>query len=228
MTTTFRFSTEQLASLDVLRDQARISGSYVAAYQYILDVLDPPGFNFTKPRDQADVGLSYSWFVGARQVNEGSGPFARLIIEYTQQQAELRYGTAFTLAKMQEASNKVADTVLTAIINPQIPTDTGLLPDITEIAKYDATAVAEILFGNDPLDTAFTNSAAWPGAVLFPLLGSDQSWRLLGAPGDGALDTVDDLKNVLFAYDSRVGWAGVFLPAHRFFKDPWRFRVGKR
>lgn len=76
MTTTFRFSGTQISELEQLRGQARTTGSYVAAYQYILDVLDPPGFNFTKPRDQADVGLSYSWFVGARQVNGGSGPFA--------------------------------------------------------------------------------------------------------------------------------------------------------
>ena len=105
MTTSFRFSTEQIAELDQLRTQSRETGSYVAAYQYILDILDP-SISLYKPRDQADLGLSYNWFVGARQVNEGSGPFATLIIEYTQQQAELRYGAAFTLAKMQEASNK--------------------------------------------------------------------------------------------------------------------------
>ncbi|MDP1665014.1 MAG: hypothetical protein Q8L79_07785 [Methylobacter sp.] len=48
---------------------SQVAGSYFAAYQYILDVLDSAGA-VTSPRDDAVVGLSYNWFVGARQVNE--------------------------------------------------------------------------------------------------------------------------------------------------------------
>lgn len=86
MPTSFRFSAEELADLDQLRTQSRATGSYIGAYQYILDILDPPGLgsNWFDPRERADVGLSYSWFVGARQVNEGTGPFATLNIEYAQ------------------------------------------------------------------------------------------------------------------------------------------------
>jgi hypothetical protein len=203
MSTTFRFTPDQISTLTQLRDQGRTIHSYTAAYQYILDILDPPGIDINAPRDNdAAVGLSYNWFVGARQVNEGSGSFATLIIEFTQRQAELRYGETFSAIEMQDASNEVAERVLAAIIEPQNPADKGLLPDINQIANFDATASALALFERDTNDTALSNSAAWPGAMLFPILGSDQSWRLLGSQSDNALNSVDDMKNVLFAYES--------------------------
>ena len=96
MSTNFRFSTEQIAELILLRNQADTTNQYFPVYQYILDVLDPPYLNWDKPRNDPAVALSYSWFVGARQVNEGTGAFATLIIEYTQRQAELRYGLPFS------------------------------------------------------------------------------------------------------------------------------------
>jgi hypothetical protein len=202
MSTTFRFTPEQIATLSQPKIQAGATGNYVAAYQYILDVLDPPGLGINNPRDDAAVGLTYNWFVGARQVNEGAGGFATLIIQYTQRQGELRYDSTFSAADIQAASNFVADRVLREILNPENPVDIGLLPDITQIANFDAEAVAGQLFGSNHSDSAFTNSAAWPGSMLFPLLGSDQSWRLLGSQADQTLNSVDDLKNVLFAYDS--------------------------
>lgn len=64
MPTTFRFAPDQVIQLDSLRTQSRASATYVSAYQYILDILDPPGINFTKPRNDPAVGLSYNWFVG--------------------------------------------------------------------------------------------------------------------------------------------------------------------
>ena len=94
MSTTFRFSPQQIIELTQLRDQAATAGDYVAVYQRILDILNTPT-NYIglppkpiTPRDNAAVGQDYNWFAGAIQVNKGSGPFATLIIQYTQHQAE--------------------------------------------------------------------------------------------------------------------------------------------
>lgn len=93
MSTTFRFTSAQITELEQLRDQARIDGNYFIVHQRILDILDPlgPGSNI----DDDVIKQSYFWFAGARQVNEGaeSGPFATLVIEYTQRQALLRLWT---------------------------------------------------------------------------------------------------------------------------------------
>ena len=45
-------------------------------------------------------------------------------------------------------------------------------------------------------------SSAWSGALLFSLLRSDQTGRLLGTGTEGQLDTLNDLRDVLFAYVS--------------------------
>lgn len=142
---------------------------------------------------------------GATEANAGRGSTAALIREYTQTQNQLRYGNRLGDAQMQAASDSVAENLLRDVLGEA--TDgwpAGQVPDITRIAESDARAVGKTLFNRDPSDTAaeLQQNAAWSGTLLFSLLGSDQTGRLLGTGASGQLDTLNDVRDVLFAYVS--------------------------
>ncbi|MGP4844154.1 calcium-binding protein [Marinobacter sp. 1Y8] len=152
---------------------------------------------------QGDVRL---WFEGAAQANAGRGAFSVLIREYSKRQMELRGGevpSEFDL--MQKASNAVAIKALEDILNPIREGADGkwLAPTIEDIAENDATAVGKVFFGGLGAEDSAggEQNAAWSGTVLFSALGSDQTQRLTKAGGQG-LNTLDDFKNILFAFDA--------------------------
>jgi len=145
------------------------------------------------------------WLRGATEANAGRGAMSTLIRAYTETQCQLRYGTTPTPQQMQQASNAVAQNLLNDLLGrnaPQWPK--GQVPDITRIAFADATAVGRELFGSklghDETDTAFTQNSAWSGALLFSMLGSDQTGKLISTGASpGAVDTLNDVRDVLYA-----------------------------
>lgn len=138
-----------------------------------------------------------SWFLGATQANSGIGPYATLIRAYTGRQAALR-NVAMTDQLMQDASNAVAVRVLTDLL-PE-----GASLTLEDIAERDATEVGGVVFASLQGDTALTANSAWAGSLLFAPMGSDQSSRLYSTGLSTTVDTVDDWKNILYAYDSFV------------------------
>lgn len=201
----YTFSATQLAEIQRLfdADEAQRAAlgdantNYADVYAYIRDSI--PLYARLDPA----VDSSFRWFSGAVGANENIGPFATFIRSYTEHQAVLR-GVPLATGQMQIASNTVARNAIGDILNPLSP-NYGVLPAINDIATNDARGVGEALFRSAlPGDSAGTaQNSAWAGALLFSGLGSDQTWRLLGSSSSTAqLDRVDDLKNLLFAYDS--------------------------
>lgn len=194
----FTFSAEQLAQINALFENAKtrtnngLISNFADVYAYIRDQITP---SILHPGVDTNVA---SWFSVGTDANAGIGAASVLIRSYTQRQGELR-GLHFTDDKVQQASNAVAMKAFQEIID-----NNGVLSNLKTIADNDATAIGETLYGNTALrtDSAFINNAAWSGNVLFSGLGEDQSWRLLGVKEDGAVNTVSDLKDVLFAYDA--------------------------
>jgi hypothetical protein len=134
----------------------------------------------------------------ATQANANTGsPFSTFIRSYTDRQGELR-GVTITDELMQKASNAVAFNPISSILK------NGQLPTFDQIANDDAKGVGDTIFNPSiPNDRAGTElNAGWSGAVGFSGLGADQSWHLLG--GDEVLNTVGDLKDILFAYDATL------------------------
>lgn len=179
-------------------------GQYYEAYQFIANRLitddefvTGEGFVVgTSPADRDPAVMQAAlWFAGAAQVNAGQGIFSEFIRTFTNRQGELRYGEAFSDDEMQLASNQVA---INAINNMRV--DGWELPNLQTIAEADAAGVGETLFYSDPNDSASTQNSAWSGTILFSMLGSDQTGKLLG--GDNQFNTLNDLRDVLFAYDA--------------------------
>lgn len=164
-------------------------GNYSDVYAAIAQML-PVGSNVRR------------WFEGAAQANAGQGVFSTVIRAYSQKQMELR-GIAYSDALMQAASNRVAVRALEDILSRQQADGRWLAPTIESIADKDATGVGETLFaGLSGADTAKPpNNAAWSGTILFSALGLNQTERLT-RQGGADLNTLDDIKNVLFAYES--------------------------
>lgn len=191
----YAFTPEQIAEIERLFDIAQNRNTnYADIYTYISDQIP---LIYRVPGVDAEINNSYRWFVGAAQANGNVGPFATFIRSYTERQAALR-GVNIA-GQIQEASNRVAFNAISSILNG------GALPTIDQIAEQDAIGVGDVLFKPlIPNDSAGTDqNSAWSGALLFSGLGSDQSWRLLGTSSTNAqLDQVDDLKNLLFAYDA--------------------------
>ncbi|WP_227470472.1 calcium-binding protein [Massilia sp. YMA4] len=147
-----------------------------------------------------------NWFAGAQQANGNDGVYSTLIREYSQRQMQLRgIGEEYSDALMQRASNAVAVSAVSDILN-----DARKLPDgrwrfvtIDEVAEKDATEVGAVLFASlTANDSALVTNSGWSGTALFAGLNSDQSGRLLMNAGSSGLDRLEDMKNVLFAYDA--------------------------
>jgi Ca2+-binding RTX toxin-like protein len=175
------------------------TGQYWQIYKWLADKL-------VGSYGVAVTDSSVLWLRGATEANAGRGAMSALIREYTATQNKLRYGSTVTAEQMQEASDSVARNLLKDLLGESSDWNRGEVPPISRIAAADATAVGKALFGpdlgRDPADSAYENNSAWSGALLFSLLRSDQTWRLIAKGNGAALDTMSDVRDVLFAHVS--------------------------
>lgn len=178
---------------------ANAPGTFHLMYQYIADALA------TAAEADPAVRSTRSWFLGATDANEGVGPFSSIIRGYTNRQAQLlgvEIHPGVGAQGIQEASNEVARNVYAQL---ESGSPAWRAPSIGEIAELDAVAVGDTLFQGelDANDSAVTRNSSWSGAVLFGILGSDQTGRLIGpAAGPFVADTQEDWRNLLFARHS--------------------------
>ena len=148
---------------------------------------------------------SVLWLRGATEANAGRGAFSALIRGCTETQYQLRYGAPIPVGKLQEASNQVAKNLLDDISGRNPGWNRSDIPTIDRIAFADATAVGRVLFNANLQDTAaeLQQNSAWSGGLLFSLLRSDQTGRLMNGGGDTRqIDTLNDWRDVLYAYKS--------------------------
>jgi Ca2+-binding RTX toxin-like protein len=189
------------AELDILAAKQLQAQSgqigYWEIYTWLADTLETKGVTST---DQMVL-----WLRGATEANAERGAMSELIRAYTDAQYQLRYGTPIPAGKMQVASNAVAENLIKDLLG--LSDDgwpRGQIPDITRIAFADANAVGRTLFGSalghDETDTAFVNNSAWSGTLLFSLLRSDQTGRLISTGVSGSIDTLNDWRDVFYAY----------------------------
>ncbi len=220
----FYLTQAQIDVIKAMRDEAvdNNAENYSHIYQHIGDLLAAQG-------GPADVT---NWFRGAEQANAGTGAFSAMIRAYSERQMELRGIGDLYIADpnlMQDASNRVAILALEDILgensdtsdNRLQPDGSWLFPSLEEIALRDAIGVGQILFASlPPGDTARAEeqNAGWSGTLLFSALNSDQTSRLVSAGGDG-LDVLDDLKNILFAYDALSGKGSVTNETNSYLSD---------
>ncbi len=195
----------ELNQLRSLRVQARTDAengikSYYQIYETIADWLTlHHGVSANDP--------AVLWLRGATEANAGHGSMSALIRAYTNEQYRLRFGGIPTEQQMQVASNAVCESLLRDLLGESDDGwPKGVVPDISRIARADATAVGFELFssklGHDETDTAFTQNSAWSGALLFGLLSSDQTSRLVSTGTAGQLDTLNDVRDVLYAFSA--------------------------
>ncbi|MBB5206437.1 Ca2+-binding RTX toxin-like protein [Inhella inkyongensis] len=203
-------SETELAQLAVLRVQANAlkqanplaRGAFTPVYTWLADLLLSKGV--------AATNSTVLWLRGAAETNAARGSMSALIREYTAREIQLRYGQIVTDDDMQRTSDAVAGKMMNDLFGESPNWPRGQVPDIERISKADATAVGEVLFstrgglpGRDDADSASFDqgNSAWPGALLFGLLGSNQAWRLMGRGADDkAIDTLSDLRDTLFAH----------------------------
>ncbi len=194
------------------------SGNWVPFYQELSQIIAhrlqySHGYGLTQ-QDLQDLRNAKLWLDVAIGANGSTGMHSTFIRTYTNRQGELRLGESFTEAAMQTASNAVALNLWRDLSGLNGSSTPWVVPFIASIAQADASAIGISLFSGvlSATDTAITANSAWSGALGFSLLGGDspfESWRLLtsgdtGAPTNASFNTLDDLKNVLFAVDSYI------------------------
>ena len=173
----------QVAELQAKRDANDYAGAY--------DLMETWSAGSTDP----DVQLVHTWLLGAGDINRGEGPFAALVLAYNQRQGLLR-GRPVSEAENQGASNKIAQLILDEAIS------SSAIPTFARIVEFDAEGGASLYNHLPDGDTAKAQAANWTGTFLISPFGKDETGRLLSVGAPTALDTLDDLKNVLFAHDA--------------------------
>lgn len=187
-------TTAELDTLSAQRTQARGGQiGYWQIYQWLADTLQGKGVFVNDS--------SMMWLRGATESNADRGAMSELIRTYTATQYQLRYGAAIAPQQMQQASNAVAEKLLKDLLGESSDWIRGDVPDINRIAFADATAVGEVLFSGDGADTAAATqqNSAWSGALLFTMLGSDQTGKLTSTSTANVIDTLNDLRDVFYA-----------------------------
>jgi hypothetical protein len=177
---------EQMSQLRPLVDARNYPAAYDLLKEWTEDVEDP------------DVQLFRTWLLGAADVNQGVGPFAALIGAYNIRQGELR-GWPTNSADNQAASDVIAYRFFHELVYPE-----SRIPDMEVLVNFEPNG-ARFLFDNypDDGDTTKTQGANWVGTLLISPFGFDRTNLLLTeGVSETQLDCVDDLKNVLFAYDA--------------------------
>ncbi|WP_295551257.1 calcium-binding protein [uncultured Pseudacidovorax sp.] len=196
----------------------------VPLYQKLSDLI---GRRLTDPQiidssTIAELKSAKLWLDVAIGANGGFGMHSAFIRTYTAEEYFLRIGVAPTELEMQFASNVVARNLVNGLLSGDATNPTDVLrpwtvPRIDQIAGLDAKAIGEALYQGkvDAADTAISRNAGWAGALGFSLLGGIspfETWRLVSA-GDGnselpgqhsraQANTLDDFKNILFAFYS--------------------------
>src|SRR5688572_24036319 len=103
---TFTFSSAQKAELDALINSSA-TDRYADAYAKVLEFID----------GQPDVPSNVeAWFRGAEKVNREEGPFSDFIRSYTSAQLQLRTGETLTGSQLDQASNLIAQEVVSGIV----------------------------------------------------------------------------------------------------------------
>ncbi len=204
MPTPYTFTPAQQAEITRLYDQAFIDaalggaaavGAYAPMYEYIASVAEA-----AEQGDDDPVRLTRVWFDGAMGVNSDEGAFSSIIRLYNIRQGELRYGTTFSDVKLQEASNEVG-----RLVYLQIFESGWTLPTVEEIGIADLNGVRDTLYEADAGEGEELNlNQAWPGIMMLGKLGGDFTGRLLQLHENDLveLDTLGDIKNVLYAWES--------------------------
>lgn len=225
MPTALKLSEAQIADLRVLRQGALnfpgAVGAWSEFYQYLARVIinkfgvspittDPitPGdifaARFLLPEDEYQAAI---WLIGGAQVNSGDGVFSEVIREYNVRQGQLRLGKTFTSEELQLASNEVGFRMSGQILNDPFdeidPGNGGFVPTVPEIGERDLNGVRDILYpGNKNIDNPLFLNQAWPGIIMLGKQGGDFVGRL-AATGDASwADTLSDLQNLLYSWDS--------------------------
>lgn len=165
-------------------------------YEWLADLLMQKGVS--------SLDSTVLWLLGATEANEGEGAMSVLIREYTNTQYQLRYGSSVSAPMMQVASDAVAQNLINDLLGREDDWIEGQVPGIARIAESDARAVGRVVFGPEngksESDTAFTQNSAWSGSLLFSLLGSNQNGRLMGTGSAGQIDTLNDVRDVFYAF----------------------------
>lgn len=140
--------------------------------------------------DQESLDKVITFMTGAGDVNTSRG-FAALTSDYTARMGSLFFGSAFTSAQVQRASNKTAFRIFDRLAeNSDIPT-------MEPIADDDASSAALVLFddpdlpddlklptGDSGIEAGESGGpAGWAGSLMSSLVGSDQTARIVS--GDG-------------------------------------------
>jgi len=223
----YKFNDQERAAIEAARlqspsgnrqDQVSANGNWVAFYTTLSTILGQHiAAGDLDTTDMTNFKNAKLWLDVATGANGGTGMHNAFIRTYTDNQGQLRRGSAFSEAEMQKASNGVALNLYLDITgrSGRSGIEPWTVPQIDQIADADASSIGLNLFGagsTQPLsstDDAITKNSAWSGALGFNLLGGSspfESWRLL-ADGqelrdNSTLNTLDDFKNILYAVDS--------------------------
>lgn len=187
-------------SADTSANTATPNGHWAPFYVALSAILSERMISGTLSIEDAAVARSAKlWLDVAVGANAGTGIHSTFIRTYTAIEFQLRVGRPPTEQEMQLSSNGVAFNLL-----QNLKASGYTIPTIGELAAEDAASIGRHLYENilGTKDTAFSQNSAWSGALGFNMLGGQapyESWRLVNSGGSNNLDTVDDLKNVLYA-----------------------------
>lgn len=152
--------------------------------------------------DMAETEAAILWFDGAVKVNKGEGAFSTFIREYTARQFELRFGSS-SMDVVIDQMQAVSDAIAVRVVRDDILANEGILPTMEQLADSDASIAGMMLFASlGSNDSAVSSNSGWSGAVLFSMFGTDESDRLLSGGDTNKLDTLGDLRDVLFSIDA--------------------------
>lgn len=202
----YAFTEQEQAQIRLVYESIKVDGSEVrwwALYEEVSSLLKVALENGAV--ESADIKATEAavlWFDGAVLVNKGEGAFSTFIREYTARQFELRFGSS-SMAAVITQMQAVSDAIAEQVVQNDILARGGELPSMQALASSDASIAGQRLFsslGQD--DSAVSDNSGWSGAILFSMFGTDESGRLLSGGTAGALDTLQDLRDVLFAIDS--------------------------
>ena len=182
----------QIDELTNLRDTAREAGIENPNNKLYADAYDQAFSYFSIDENTPVEGIdfySWVWLQGAKEINRGQGAYSEFIREYTALQYETRTGQAYPNGVDQIASNKIADAVITDII------ESKTLPNIDQIAIEDANNAVIDLTGD---------KAVWSGNLLFLLLNHDLSFN------SNLLETSGSTYDILLAFQASTITGGSF------------------
>jgi hypothetical protein len=111
-------------------------------YQYIRDILLSQDPNTQEPYIAASASIHQSqiFMDGAACINDGIGIYSAFVRTYTGTQGVLRHHEAIPSTDMQDASDAVAEAILSNV------RQSSKLSTLTDIAEDDSLTIRDILF----------------------------------------------------------------------------------